>query len=191
MCWNRQYLCIYICIWVLWKQLLSDGYEGTCLETERLKITWATDWKQGGIVVYRPVVDTLASVALCDRGQLFLTWLPAPVPGLNDGMMYGCWCVLLLFFLFVIRFILFCSSKTVCAIFWKENTFTQLSHTCTPAQHRKTLHDKGKANNIVPGWADSSPLNVISSSFTISFHISLSPSGEKARCRGKEIMCQI
>jgi len=40
---------------------------------------------------------------------------------------------------------------------------------------------------LLPGWADSSLSKTISSSFTISFHISLSPSGEKARYNTEEI----
>lgn len=45
-----------------------------------------------------------------------LTWLPSPVPRLNDGLMYRCQHVLIFFLFFVIGFILFLRSKTICAI---------------------------------------------------------------------------
>lgn len=50
-----------------------------------------------------------------------LTWLPPPVPCLNDGVMYGCQQVLVFFLFFVIGFIFFLRSKTIGAILCKNN----------------------------------------------------------------------
>lgn len=50
-----------------------------------------------------------------------LTWLPAPVPRLYDGVMHRRGRVLLLLLLFVVGFILLLSAEAVGAILWKQS----------------------------------------------------------------------
>lgn len=109
-----------------------------------------------------------------------LTWLPPPVPCLNDGVMHRCQQVLVFFLFFVIGFIFFLRSKTIGAILCKNNTG---GVTWDPRVPFRLLQFSGCTT--LPVCADSSLLKVISSSITISFHISLSPSGENARCQSK------
>lgn len=84
----------------------------------------------------------------------------------------------------------FFSLSLVSSFFWDPKQSvqssvetTQEAVTCDPRAPLRVLRFSGCTT--LPVCADSSLLKVISSSITISFHISLSPSGENARCQSK------